>query len=236
LIAKTVSSVRIPVSAKLLFQILLALLFGLLAGFVHYRTNQVKQSKYAIASRDLKVGERLKTGADGNLKLIGIPVAPGGVSLDKNFIDETRLPLVEGMVTNREIPSGSLVLRSDFEILRELKPEAGMVALNVPLIGVKFEPSFLRVGEQVHFVVEQSSEGTAEPSFTLLGPFKLLAVEDGTTQGQASERDTPATVCIEVPQVLDANATRLLSEIRNQGIVALAFGAKSATGIADGKN
>lgn len=161
----------------------LVLAIGAAIGNQAYLSSKLTTEGYVAINAPLRAaeGSRLE---DSNLKEVRIHVAEGGILNAVKYSDRA---ILDGAPIRRDFEDGDLVLLSDVRAAKsDLNLVEGEVALLVPLSGVEFEPTLLRVGRDVGFVVYESdsedgaSVGTASGGMRQveLGPFRLTSVGD----------------------------------------------------------
>ena len=155
--------------------------------FAHHMATQSDLVRFeiAVAKSNLTKGRRIQP---EQLEPLSIYVSKSNKSLEKSFViyDARGLDVLYRPL-NRNIQSGEIVSLAD------LLPEAGNappldggeVGIQIPLQGLEFSASQLKVGSNIGFVVERMKEDAndllklSEP--TLLQPFRLVGIGDVVT-------------------------------------------------------
>jgi hypothetical protein len=202
---------------------------GLAAGAMNYAvvSAQVRPYPYVVVRKHLLPGEVLPAEALDRLEVPG----------DRERQKRTMVPFEEastlvGTVCQRELRPGDVVLFQDVTPL-EYVPKMGRDerALPVSLAGVTVEPTLLRPGLLVDFVVvpprprdgriaDDKDEPDASTAITTVGPFRILSigrrVENKPTGDDAKQRGAPANernILVPLKVLadghLDENSTRL---------------------------
>lgn len=160
-----------------------------------YLSKKLATESYVAVSKPFRAGDGKRITKD-DLAKIDAHVADGGVLKAVKWGDRA---ILIGAPVRRDFEAGELVLLSDIRLGKsDLRLQDGEVALVISLSGVDVEPSLLRVGRDVGFVVhsQETDEGIGSgmKSSTLpqveLGPFRLISVGDDTETETVSDDGT----------------------------------------------
>jgi hypothetical protein len=216
---------------KLGIPILLAVLAAV--GNRMYLEGKLATETYVSVNTQLLVadGERFD---ESQLQPVELYVAKDSVLKAVKWSDRTilyRAPI------RRDFEAGELVMLSDVRVGKpDLHLNKGEVALQISLAGVDVEPSLLRVGREVGFVVHvQDSDETPGPASgnlpqKELGPFRLVSVGDDTEleslgdDGSRRTKLTTISVATELDpmnHILTDDARRLVNAAKYRQILAL---------------
>jgi hypothetical protein len=173
----------LPMKSLLKIAIPLVLLIGAAIGNQAYLARKLTTEGYVAVNAPLKAGDGTRI-EDSNLKEVRILVADGGVLNAVKYADRA---ILHGAPIRRDFEEGDLVLLSDVRAAKsDLNLGEDEVALLVSLSGVDVEPSLLRVGREIGFVVYEvdGEDGVSSAVGTMrqveLGPFRLISVGDDT--------------------------------------------------------
>lgn len=175
------------------FAIPLVLAIGAAVGNQAYLASKLTTEGFVAVTAPLKAsdGGRFE---EENLKEVRIHVSEGGTLNAVRYADRA---ILFGAPIRRDFQEGDIVLLSDIRGTKsDLSLQDDEVALQVSLAGVEVEPSLLRVGRQIGFVVyetDAASSTTGPMRQVELGPFRLVSVGDDTeveTAGDDKSRTT----------------------------------------------
>jgi hypothetical protein len=201
---------------------LAAIACGILSSAVHYKVLQknlasqsVQMTQYMVMFRDVMPGEVLDK---DSVDLVEIP---SGIAIPAVKVKD--FSVYEGVATvRRAIGKGQLLLHSDITGVApglNIQGDSGR-GLSVSLSGIAFEPSLVRVGRQVGFLVDEEQDGEnsseAVGQFREIGPFLILGIGDlvaDESKGESALLTVDASV---VDGVLDEKSGDLLSAMESQ--------------------
>jgi len=201
-----------------------------------YLKSKLTTEQYVSVNTRLKAsdGERL---AESQLSPIDLYVATDSALTAVKWRDRS---ILFGAPVRRDFENGELVMLSDVRVGKsDLSLKKGEVALQISLTGVDVEPSLLRVGRDVGFiVVAQEGDDTSGPKSgnqpqKELGPFRLVTVGEDTqpeslgddSSGRRSKLSTisVATELDPTNQLLTDDARRLVNAAKFKQILAVTF-------------
>jgi len=186
----------------------------------------VRPYPYVVVRQHLMPGEVLPAEALDRLEVPG----------DRERQRRTMVPFEEastlvGTVCQRELRPGDMVLFQDVTPLEYVpKMARDERALPVSLAGVTVEPTLLRPGLLVDFVLvpgsprpggdaDEKDEAEPQPAVTTVGPFRILSIgrrvenkpadQEAKKRGQGNEQNILVPLKVLADGALDANSTRL---------------------------
>lgn len=151
-------------------------------------------------ARDLAAGEVLGAADLEPAELTGDPG-----SLARTAIPWSSMGILLARPVPRALRAGDLVLwRDAVPEPEELSAAPGEKALMIALEGIAVQPTLLRVGDDVGFLVADddepspSVEGDGSADYLYLGPFSLLSVGERLSRGAGSGGGDPRVISVAV--------------------------------------
>ncbi len=215
---------------KSLYAFIIPVLLAIAAGVLNFLALRGEVKSYVVAKAPIKEGEKIR-GADLEVKHVRGAIHGAIQWEDRDVLNLLPAP--------RQIDQGEFILRQDIspQMKSTIALDAGKVAINISLEGVKFEDKLIRVGQVVGFVIgradkptsaaeKKASKDPAPPDYEIVGPYKVVTLgskisDDGTAKEENAAR--PSTLSIAVSETLDDKVKRLLEANSQRRIAAVVF-------------
>lgn len=180
---------------KILTKLLIPIGLGVLAFGLNWMAVQPQMGRdFVTVNQDVALDKELTESQLAQFKIVG---------QEFDHLKQTLVPWEErtallGLPVRRDLKKGDVVLWQDVRYLSaDFLPAADELPLHISLEGVDYEPSLLKVGNQVGIVVpvspkvQATGDGTISAAvlnaelnaqFEELGPFRILSIGERTLQ------------------------------------------------------
>ena len=205
---------------KTLTKLLIPIGLGVLAFGLNWMAVQPQMGRdFVTVNQDVALDKELTESQLAQFKIVG---------QEFDHLKQTLVPWEEraallGLPVRRDLKKGDVVLWQDVRyVSADFLPAADEVPLHISLEGVDYEPSLLKVGNQVGIVVpvspkvQATGDGTISAAvlsaelnaqFEELGPFRILSIGERTLQkpgeSDSAERrkgdENKVTLAIKLP-------------------------------------
>ena len=185
---------------KTLGKLLIPLGLGVLAFVFNWMAVQPQLGRNFVSVRDdVPLDKPLTASQLVPFKVVGDDFA----HLKKTFVPWEERTAVVGLPVRREMKGGDLVFWQDVRYpSADFLHEADEIPLHISLEGVDYEPSLLKVGNQIGLVIQAEAE-RKDPSavesanvpdelkakFDVIGPFRVLSVGERTLESPGDNND-----------------------------------------------